>query len=46
MDIQQIGKEAGVIEKFLQELPEKAFHYRMKSINMSLLRLSAMRLSL
>ncbi|MDE7249888.1 MAG: mechanosensitive ion channel, partial [Lachnospiraceae bacterium] len=32
MDIQQIGKEAGVIEKFLQELPEKAFHLGLRVV--------------
>lgn len=32
MDIQQIGKEAGVIEKFLQELPERAFHLGLRVV--------------
>ena len=32
MDIQQIGKEAGVIEKFLQELPEKVFHLGLRVV--------------
>lgn len=32
MDIQQIGKEAGLIEKFLQELPEKAFHLGLRVV--------------
>ena len=32
MDIQKIGKEAGVIEKFLQELPEKAFHLGLRVV--------------
>lgn len=32
MDIRQIGKEAGVIEKFLQELPERAFHLGLRVV--------------
>lgn len=32
MDIGQIGKEAGVIEKFLQELPERAFHLGLRVV--------------
>ena len=32
MDIQQISKEAGVIEKFLQELPEKVFHLGLRVV--------------
>lgn len=32
MDIQQINMEAGVIEKFLQELPEKAFHLGLRVV--------------
>lgn len=32
MDIQQIGKEAGVIERFLQELPERAFHLGLRVV--------------
>lgn len=32
MDIQQIDKETGIIEKFLQELPERAFHLGLRVV--------------